>query len=168
MRLIPAIDLKSGRCVRLYQGDFDAETRYPVEPLALAQRYHGLPPIIFTTAFDQHAVAAFAVHAVDYLLKPVSVERLGQAVVRAAQRVRTSADAAIPDGRARHAATSVLGDLMPLGLAGASPRVVVHDRGDLRLFDASAIARFWATDKYTAFLADGREQLTAESLPIAT
>ncbi len=39
MRLIPAIDLKSGRCVRLYQGDFDAETRYPVEPLALAQRY---------------------------------------------------------------------------------------------------------------------------------
>ena len=39
MRLIPAIDLKSGRCVRLYQGDFDAETHYPVEPLDLARRY---------------------------------------------------------------------------------------------------------------------------------
>lgn len=42
MRLIPAIDLKSGRCVRLYQGDFDAETRYPVEPLDLARRYRDL------------------------------------------------------------------------------------------------------------------------------
>ena len=39
MRLIPAIDLKAGRCVRLYQGDFEAETRYPVEPLQLAHRY---------------------------------------------------------------------------------------------------------------------------------
>jgi phosphoribosylformimino-5-aminoimidazole carboxamide ribotide isomerase len=39
MRLIPAIDLKSGRCVRLYQGDFDAETRYPVQPVELARRY---------------------------------------------------------------------------------------------------------------------------------
>ena len=42
MRLIPAIDLKSGRCVRLYQGDFDAETRYTVDPVELAGRYRGL------------------------------------------------------------------------------------------------------------------------------
>ena len=47
-----------------------------IDGLALAQRYHGLPPIVFTTAYDQHAVAAFDVHAVDYLLKPISVERL--------------------------------------------------------------------------------------------
>ena len=42
MRLIPAIDLKSGRCVRLYQGDFDAETRYAVDPMELAGRYRAL------------------------------------------------------------------------------------------------------------------------------
>jgi phosphoribosylformimino-5-aminoimidazole carboxamide ribotide isomerase len=42
MRLIPAIDLKSGRCVRLYQGDFDAETRYAVDPQELAGRYRTL------------------------------------------------------------------------------------------------------------------------------
>lgn len=42
MRLIPAIDLKSGRCVRLYQGDFDAETRYAVDPVELAGRYQAL------------------------------------------------------------------------------------------------------------------------------
>jgi phosphoribosylformimino-5-aminoimidazole carboxamide ribotide isomerase len=42
MLLIPAIDLRAGLCVRLYQGQFDAETRYAPEPHELLQRYHGL------------------------------------------------------------------------------------------------------------------------------
>lgn len=41
------------------------------------------PAVIFCTAFEQHAVAAFDVAAVDYVLKPVSAERLGRAVARA-------------------------------------------------------------------------------------
>ena len=43
-----------------------------------------VPMIIFVTAFDHYAVDAFRVHAVDYILKPVDVERLQQAVERAA------------------------------------------------------------------------------------
>jgi phosphoribosylformimino-5-aminoimidazole carboxamide ribotide isomerase len=39
VRLIPSIDLRGGRCVRLLQGDFDAETRYELEPQTLLQRY---------------------------------------------------------------------------------------------------------------------------------
>jgi phosphoribosylformimino-5-aminoimidazole carboxamide ribotide isomerase len=39
MIIIPAIDLRGGRVVRLEQGDFDRETRYPEDPLALAERY---------------------------------------------------------------------------------------------------------------------------------
>jgi len=39
MRLIPSIDLRNGRCVRLYKGDFGTETRYEAEPLALVRRY---------------------------------------------------------------------------------------------------------------------------------
>lgn len=42
------------------------------------------PMIIFVTAFDHYAVEAFRVHAVDYILKPVDVERLQEAVERAA------------------------------------------------------------------------------------
>jgi phosphoribosylformimino-5-aminoimidazole carboxamide ribotide isomerase len=42
MLLIPAIDLRNGRCVRLFQGDFDAETRYEHEPHELLLRYRGL------------------------------------------------------------------------------------------------------------------------------
>jgi phosphoribosylformimino-5-aminoimidazole carboxamide ribotide isomerase len=39
MRLIPAIDLLAGHCVRLLQGDFDAETRYDADPQALLAKY---------------------------------------------------------------------------------------------------------------------------------
>ena len=41
MRLIPAIDLKDGHCVRLLQGDFTSETRYDVDPQALLAKYRG-------------------------------------------------------------------------------------------------------------------------------
>jgi len=42
MLLIPAIDLRAGRCVRLYQGDFTAETRYRPSPPELLQKYRAL------------------------------------------------------------------------------------------------------------------------------
>ncbi|HEX4239781.1 MAG TPA: 1-(5-phosphoribosyl)-5-[(5-phosphoribosylamino)methylideneamino]imidazole-4-carboxamide isomerase [Steroidobacteraceae bacterium] len=42
MRLIPAIDLKAGRCVRLLRGDFAQETRYDFDPGELVARYVGL------------------------------------------------------------------------------------------------------------------------------
>ena len=42
MLLIPAIDLRGGRCVRLFQGDFGAETRYQAEPGELLERYRAL------------------------------------------------------------------------------------------------------------------------------
>jgi len=42
MLLIPAIDLRKGRTVRLFQGDFDAETRYELQPHELLLRYRGL------------------------------------------------------------------------------------------------------------------------------
>jgi two-component system LytT family response regulator/two-component system response regulator LytT len=51
----------------------------------LAEQANG-PGIIFVTAFDQRAIEAFEVNAVDYLLKPVEANRLEQAVVRARQR----------------------------------------------------------------------------------
>ncbi len=42
MRLIPAIDVRDGRCVRLFKGDFEQETRYPADPVALAGQYREL------------------------------------------------------------------------------------------------------------------------------
>ncbi|HEY0747750.1 MAG TPA: 1-(5-phosphoribosyl)-5-[(5-phosphoribosylamino)methylideneamino] imidazole-4-carboxamide isomerase [Steroidobacteraceae bacterium] len=42
MRLIPAIDLRAGRCVRLLHGDFESETRYPTDPETLLAKYRDL------------------------------------------------------------------------------------------------------------------------------
>ncbi len=53
------------------------------------------PRIIFCTAFDQYAVDAFDLHAVDYLLKPVSRVRLARAIERAKTRTAAEAEAEV-------------------------------------------------------------------------
>jgi two-component system, LytTR family, response regulator len=51
-----------------------------------------IPDIIFTTAYDQFAIKAFEMNAVDYLLKPFSKERFGQAVEKAMDRFSKKKD----------------------------------------------------------------------------
>ena len=46
--------------------------------------------VIFVTAFDQHAIRAFEIHAVDYVLKPFDAERLSAALARARERIGKS------------------------------------------------------------------------------
>ncbi len=55
-----------------------------------------LPPLVFVTAFDQYAIEAFSVNAVDYLLKPVDPDRLEQALDRARRRVASEQAARLP------------------------------------------------------------------------
>ena len=49
----------------------------------LLARLEHVPRVIFTTAYDHHAVRAFEVNALDYLLKPIEPERLAAAVAKA-------------------------------------------------------------------------------------
>jgi two-component system response regulator LytT len=53
----------------------------------LSDRGDDMPALVFVTAYDQHAIEAFEVNAVDYLLKPVEASRLEQALQRARRRV---------------------------------------------------------------------------------
>jgi two-component system LytT family response regulator len=74
------------------------------------------PAVVFVTAYDQYAVRAFEVHAVDYLLKPVSGERLHATLLRVRQRL-SAGDAPPPAGPLARAAR---GD-------GPLERVLVRD-----------------------------------------
>ncbi len=56
----------------------------------LLDRKLPLPQIVFATAFDQYAVKAFEVNAVDYLLKPFDRKRVAQAVEKARQKLETA------------------------------------------------------------------------------
>ncbi|MBK6456337.1 MAG: response regulator transcription factor [Gemmatimonadetes bacterium] len=51
-----------------------------------------MPAVIFVTAYDQHALAAFEVHAVDYLLKPVNRARFAKAIERVVRLLRPAAE----------------------------------------------------------------------------
>jgi DNA-binding LytR/AlgR family response regulator len=109
----------------------------------------GLPPVIFTTAHAEHALRAFEVAAVDYLLKPIARERLAEAIERA--RARVGRAAAPPATTAPPA-------------AAAPPRITARSGGTVHVIDASEITRFHATDKVTVFVHEGRELVLDDSL----
>ncbi|GEK09658.1 response regulator transcription factor [Pseudoalteromonas sp. McH1-7] len=59
---------------------------------ALSESVKPLPAIVFVTAFDQYAVKAFEIHALDYILKPVDDNRLKQAVEKVQSYLKTQQD----------------------------------------------------------------------------
>jgi len=56
----------------------------------LVDKKHPMPQIVFATAFDQYAVRAFEVNAVDYLLKPFDKKRVAQSVEKARLKLTTA------------------------------------------------------------------------------
>ena len=82
--------------------------------------------VVFVTAYDEYALRAFEVHAVDYLLKPFSAERLGEAVEQARRRlaeraalpigalVASARPAASPDSSASWFATALGSHVIPV------------------------------------------------------
>jgi two-component system LytT family response regulator len=112
------------------------------------------PLIIFQTAYDEFALQAFDHAAVDYLVKPVSLDRLERALGRARERLGTPAAAA----RDETLTPDVLETLRAAVRRPAhAPRLLVRDRGGHRLVAWSDIRRF-TTEQGGVFaeLADAR------------
>jgi two-component system response regulator LytT len=108
-----------------------------------AGKEHGLPQIVFATAFDQYAVRAFDVNAVDYLLKPFDRDRVEQTVERARNRLSGSANGAQME--------SQLGEVLrllnrPQNAERAHPKIIVQAQTRLLLVDQSDIC-FAAIDE---------------------
>jgi len=85
-----------------------------------------IPAVVFTTAYDRYALAAFDVAAVDYLLKPFDDARFAQALERAVARVREGGS----------------------GRSASLERLAVHHLGRVELLDVDSILWVEAADQY--------------------
>lgn len=108
-------------------------------------------PVVFITAFDEFALKAFDVHAVDYLLKPCSVERLREALTRARARTAMS----VTPTALRHAARRPGAPL---------ERVIIRDGADVHVLPVGKIDYVEAQDDYVSFQTQGRALLKEQTL----
>jgi two-component system LytT family response regulator len=123
--------------------------------LEVLERTEHEPAVIFTTAFDQYAVAAFELGALDYLLKPFGRDRFLAAV----ERARRALGAARPDDDDADSST-VARARAALGTpAGPAERIFVRDRGRILPIPVREIERLEAEDDYVAVHARGRRFL---------
>jgi two-component system, LytTR family, response regulator AlgR len=119
-----------------------------IDGLALARQLSSAesaaPAIIFITAFEQHALHAFDVHALDYLLKPVRAERLAQALRRATEWRRNAMAAAAGQAGREH--------------------FVVQERGRVLLVPVTEVLYLKAELKYVTLRTQARDYLIEDSL----
>ncbi|TWI65103.1 LytTR family two component transcriptional regulator [Pseudoduganella lurida] len=109
----------------------------------LLQALDTTPEVIFTTAFDQYALQAFEVNALDYLQKPIAATRLAQALQRAAQRL----------------------GITPVGAAAPAPQKLFIRDGDRCWFVALDRIRLLESEgNYTRVYFDDVRPLTLRSL----
>jgi two-component system, LytTR family, response regulator len=113
-----------------------------------------LPAILFVTAYDQYALRAFDVHAVDYLLKPFSADRFRTALGRARERIASRA----PDAGVASLATSLRN--RPAYLS----RVTVRTATRTLLVELAAVDWLEAADNYVRLHVQQREFLLRETL----
>jgi two-component system LytT family response regulator len=110
-----------------------------------------MPSIVFTTAYDQYALRAFEVHAVDYLLKPFTPERLHAAI----QRVRERAAARnSPEGTSTRVSHS----------PDAATRIVFKSRGRILFLPVADIRWVGAEENYVRLCTGAETHLLRETI----
>jgi len=115
-----------------------------VDPAGLA--------VIFVTAFDQYAMKAFDVHAVDYLLKPYSKERFEAALERAKSQKAEKA----PDAAALAATARPAGQFLE--------RIVVKDGTKVTLVPTAKLDYVEALDDYVSLATEGKKLLKQQTI----
>ena len=111
-----------------------------------------MPSIIFTTAYDQYAVRAFEIHAVDYLLKPFTAERLRSAVQQALERTNaTELGKGMRNGSDRNGTPY-------------STRIVFKSRGRIIFLPVSEIRWIGAEENYVRICTGTENHLLRETM----
>ena len=109
--------------------------------------------VVFITAYDSYAVRAFEVHAVDYLLKPFSAERLGEALDRARARIRSREATPV-----KELLVTARSDRAPLR------RILIRERAEVHVIPVEKIDYFESQDDYVAVRSGGRTYLKEQPL----
>ncbi|HJV54051.1 MAG TPA: LytTR family DNA-binding domain-containing protein [Noviherbaspirillum sp.] len=117
----------------------------------LARSFDPAPAVIFVTAYDEYALKAFEVHALDYLLKPVRAARLAEAIRRAAAL------------RAQAAQREAIG-AAAAALPSKRQHFSVQERGRVLLVPVSDVIYLKAELKYVTLRTSTQEYLIEESL----
>ena len=114
--------------------------------------------VVFTTAYDQYALRAFEVHAVDYLLKPISAERLSDALVRVRERLGRGERSAL----SQQALSGAIAAAKPQ--EGKAHRVLVRDGPRVHVIPVDKIDYVQAQDDYVCFRSEGKDYLKEQTL----
>lgn len=109
--------------------------------------------VIFVTAYDEHALRAFEVHAVDYLLKPFSAQRLAAAL----ERVRLRLGQKMETGPADLAASA-----RPAG--HYLERLVVKDGARVQIIPTARLDYIEAQDDYVSLASQGKKHLKQQTI----
>jgi two-component system LytT family response regulator len=108
--------------------------------------------VVFTTAYDEYALRAFEVHAVDYLLKPIGPERFAEALQLARSRI------------GRHQAIPAR-ELLETHREGSPvDRLLIRDRSQVHVIPVEQIDYVEAQDDYVSIRAAGRSYLKEQTL----
>ena len=125
-----------------------------LEVLELTGRRSG---VIFTTAYDEHAIKAFELHAVDYLLKPFTKARFDDALARARTLHAPARDAQPP------AAVPALDALVARRTAPLE-RILIRDREQVHVIAVDNVECIEAQGDYLAIHADGKCHLKPQRI----
>lgn len=128
-----------------------------------------MPPVVFVTAYEVHAVRAFEAQAVDYLVKPVSDDRFDNAMRRARRMIAVAAIEAASQSLSAASAVSAPRPTPPTSLPEPTPpavasRIVAATASGDATFDVAEIDWIGAEDYYAAVYVRGRQCLLRESL----
>jgi two-component system LytT family response regulator len=124
-----------------------------VEAIGVAR----MPAVIFVTAYDEHALRAFDVHAVDYVLKPIDRNRFRTAVERARQRLEQ------PPGDLDKRISAALGEL-GRPVQDYAKRLAIRGDGRVILIDVDEVERLEAAGNYVEVHSGGRHHLLRETM----
>lgn len=131
--------------------------------LDVAKDIAGVCRIVFITAFDQYAVEAFEREAVDYLIKPVTKERLLQTVNRLKKQLQLSPE---PPAGFTEMITQVLASLQTNAHTGCRylQWIKTQHKESVRLIPVEEVDYFQAGDKYTLVITAKGEELIKKSI----